>query len=1032
MVLRKAWCVMVGLPVWLSLCSRVVCAETIFSADDLDADGTATNTPPAALTLPPPMDYGPGFAKLREWGLPDVLGAEYVRFTPTMSYEYERPSKLSGNAWHWPKTTNTPARVVSGNLRLLTVVESEASGGKSTASRFRFSRSGGRGAKPLKPDQTMGEVKPAQLKKDLDLLLAALARPEAERLGRRQEFSGWFDHEGKIEGVENWLFLAAHAHRVGQTNEANRLVQIVFAEQEEPKAVLVQAVNAIADSRYQQAYQAFERNGDWAAYHKAAAGLIEAYPQGWTNRPAVERLAQQLAERLSGQPAEIKGEGVTPEASAVAAALAGVKTAPHAPEAGTPAPGEKAGTPDVASTPEAEEGAGQKARNGHWIWGGEDASPMGRMSSAGERRIKALGVRAVPMLAAMLGDPWLVRDRAEGGSEIDAMMRMQMSFSSFPRSLPAGFEVPADYLYSMLARPRSRGEIAEALLNEVLAERDAERSINFSEDSGDADARHEALRERAMDWYRTFKDKPADEIAMHFLKDGNDTMRRAAGAHLVTSTNTAHQAVLESLLLEPDEYNQMDDLLDAYIQHRKEAALPLLQKIAASRGIDLNAPPKEMDSSDDYAAMKLIGYARSMKPQDFDALLAELQKEKVDKSVWQQAYPSADGQDPVAALPKVLKAAADAKSAEGRAMLLALLQPMFSSRSEEKPPPVLPAPGEYAAQWKVLLADERAARMDPGAPSITVGQSSAWMMEWLYSGPDATADSELGLDPLQMLLHVLGDPVYKVVQARAEARLAGTPAKDLPALPDAAKVTAPRAAELEAQLGAKPLTREQAAALTMDEILWIAEQLEVHDDWSALLATSAFEIVSVTLPPETPAPLAELLGPWKGQTLTRDRLEALVKLLSTPGLAGPPLEVRVERKHLLAGTEVRVTTVASPEKATGREVIINYFEQLKLQSHRMLVAQSEYRFGLWDAGLVTPGAAVPPAPEAPAADDDALPGDEVSGGEEHLEEMLKSIEENFWEQMDDSMTGGDNPLTGFTLDFYFQQAGTPAAAPATE
>ena len=28
------------------------------------------------------------------------------------------------------------------------------------------------------------------------------------------------------------------------------------------------------------------------------------------------------------------------------------------------------------------------------------------------------------------------------------------------------------------------------------------------------------------------------------------------------------------------------------------------------------------------------------------------------------------------------------------------------------------------------------------------------------------------------------------------------------------------------------------------------------------------------------------------------------------------------------------------------------------------------------------------------------------------------------------LTGGDNPLTGFSLEFYFHRAGTPAAAPA--
>ncbi|QQL43974.1 hypothetical protein [Sulfuriroseicoccus oceanibius] len=90
-------------------------------------------------------------------------------------------------------------------------------------------------------------------------------------------------------------------YRAGYADEANELVHVALSVYPTPERVIDGVIDDLAEARYAEVYEAFQKSRDWQAYRDGVRSLVERFPRGWLCREGAMVLSEKLDARISGK-----------------------------------------------------------------------------------------------------------------------------------------------------------------------------------------------------------------------------------------------------------------------------------------------------------------------------------------------------------------------------------------------------------------------------------------------------------------------------------------------------------------------------------------------------------------------------------------------------------------------------------------------------------------------------------------------------------------------------------------------------------
>ena len=526
--------------------------------------------------------FSKGLDRIAELGLPDMKGAMWMKIPGdsesyfTSSYQFqEMAAKLSGNAWK--RATDPPTYLEFGSAITLSSDQPETK----TSDADGEAKPGllGKMLQNYQDKNPEAEKKPkapepvvSQAAKDAAKLVKALEKASVvESVNDSIEY-GSANLHGRL------MLFAAQLQAAGETESANALAAALFKAVDNDSALIDGAISHLADTDYATAVNSFFETTDWQAYHTAIKALLEKFPRGWADAPAVALLSTNLEKRsATPPPLSLPGIAVKPEALALLDKLLVKHTVKTSDEALAKAQGM-----DLNQYP-----ARQRAEMIQWLranagegisfsdtslWLLPSEGKGDEQTSSPIESIKAMRMDGFIALAAAVTDETLVpiRKQNEGGG--------YYSSSESPAAL-------IRRRYANLARPISRGEIAAALISSAIPTQEDPYSNSTPPDPAD-------LAAQAIEFWKANKDKSGVELATLYIAEGSDNQRSFASSYLAASKDPAAHAAFEKTVLESNDPLSLIQAVESYLDARKAAA-----KTFANAYIKLirDNPPSEED-----------------------------------------------------------------------------------------------------------------------------------------------------------------------------------------------------------------------------------------------------------------------------------------------------------------------------------------------------------------------------------------------------------------------------------------------------
>ena len=831
--------------------------------------------PLLAAEEPATPGFGPGLQQLAGLGLPDMKGATWVRPPKdaedsfARSYEFrELGVRMQGGAWKLPG--DPPRRIgfatgspLEGEEAPATTPPPEPPAEPGILGKMLRKHAASQAPKPATP-------KPGpSLDEDVKALLAALAKPAViEELSEQAEY-------GRAELPGRLLIFAAQLHAAGHADHANRLAAALFAAIPGKTVVIDAAVHHFAETEFKRLSDTFFTDADWKSYQSGLRALLAKYPRGWADGPAVALLLPAVDKRVAGEkPATpaLPDHTLTPDALAALDQLLATPTS-----AGGGQDDEafaRSQGMDLSKFPASQramilaqlraQASGGSFDPGLWLLPGDPPEgPGGPL-----QQLTAMGMDGLLALAAVATDDTLTHSRNanQGGSSY---------FSNHESA-----EAITARRYRDLDRPKSRGEIARALLAATLPD---------NSDDSDAELDGTLLRDSALEFWKKHGTKSPVELALVFLAEGGDEQRSAAAGHLVESDEPAAHAAFEKAVLSADDPVAFASDVETYLDARKAAAKPFFTAYSkllrtALDGVDFEKMDYSTGSYTVRQAGSVDAYLKKLGMKIGDVSLKEMAREalKADLAPGARRFHSlgeAFQSAPVAELLDLVAEIAPDADAAGRLELYqVLVWRAYREEDDDKASAPIPIAPPLAANWRKLLVDPSALAEGWFSSSgcTTHGHAAAMALE-LAVDPSAS-------DSLRLLFQVLDDPaqVAPLITRRATARLDGT---EIPALPDAAKVSAERIREIVAKVAtfSGPEVVFYIRALNLDErAAWAAHLEKLLAEDEPALPTSLLDLrgfVTRTGGPGHDAALLEKTGISDGSSITPKSLTTLANTM---------------------------------------------------------------------------------------------------------------------------------------------------------
>jgi hypothetical protein len=852
----------------------------------------------------PVRDFGGGFTKFYQLGMPDVTGATYgkVEFT---HYGYAGDFGLSsgrnidqlglsGNGWKLKSLGEGSNRYVLGAVQLLDAMDMKAFEAWQKKQRDAMAKAGAASPQAMpawdQPAMPAVKWKPGDVAKDVVKVLKALesARDEDSSVA-------WIAYDIKSGG--ELLLMAAQLYRAGMKDEANRIADRLFALNKNPRQLLESAVGIIATDQYNQSYGEFRRTRDWAKWYGSLTNLSARFAGSWTMLPGVNQLSGMVKAR-AGQaaPPPLSGEGLAAEDQELARRLA----------------------------VEAPVTVGNSFY-GHecWIFPQPHHRQMARLAATNDAIFAVVnrGLTAVPMLVAMLKDGTLtLRDRQQGGVYVDPFMSMGM-----------GGEQSGDAMFNSLQRPMTRGEIARSMLQPILLMDERQRGGLQRMAADDFAVECEA-------WLKEHKGKTVEQLAKVYVEKGDHNQRQYAMNCLMRGKNAeANRAEVEKMLLAlVKDSTDTPYIVQEYVRQRKDKASNFVEQVAAimsvtnapaqppagMAGRHVRRPPRGAERDVFVKQLRDLVSARSVRDLLNDYVSGSQSSATVRMKLAEQL-----GREPAdESLAALLDAAGKVGDPAKACMLLSMVHALKYSQpggvdetddESMEPGAVAPVankfdPAKHAEPWNKLLSDKR-------GTNRTVGEAAAWAIETLYS------DDQRAMVPGAFpgggdvaVLAMLGDRGRGLLAERARARLAGKP---VPELPSADKVDDAQRKRITAGLLDAADPSAALAKLTADEDLAVREIGRTNKALSAKLRPLADKIVDVQVPPDMQA-ASGLAAKIKGRLFDKETVRTVVDSCLQMAKEGNSFNVVVSRRPGACGTSVAFSKPAAPDQ--NPEVAVYY------------------------------------------------------------------------------------------------------------
>lgn len=1027
----------------------------------LAAASCLSTVAPAAPQTP---DYSRGFQSFYALGLTDVKEAGYVRLDASAIGGMDPFSRsgnripATGNAWLIERIDDDEAVFLLCDCRRITVISKakqqkeiqEKMAALAAGSKTEDTADGDIDAYSMNGDsigdgrRNTGSWKPANLTEDAQKWVTFLeALPDDDEDQRRET----------LQALCGPLFLmAAHMHRQGATAEANRLASLLFIKTGDSTKVIESSISILADTQYADLYRDFKKDRDWTTLGGKVNALLARFSRGWSRRDAVARAASLIAPRLAGPPAPLAAPELSVEDQALAAELGTTTNAVALRQYGQ----------SVWLLPEETQ---------------EDPAASDAMPSV-LSRIKARRTDAIPLLIALLGDTYpTVVDNPSGSP--DNFMYSYSYYSSYGMESPQAAERVAaqmtDHYFAGLPRPLTRGEIAETLLLQVIP---VPQDMFYDQSSSQDNARTEAIRLAASDWYAANKGKPARELAIGYLEQDPErggTQQQEALLYLAGAGSTQELAMVESKLLTLAPA-QGYGLAMQYATVRGDDARPFIERYIA-----ILTTPVEPAQSDGGDALFVQSRGRSDNKKwmeriilQFKGLLSNEGLEELLTGVVSGTHKigtinSSLGraiarEKPERAISLLLEAAINTKDAATAVTFLQTIQMIpYSHQSGRRgrapkageEPFVMPKPADHADRWLALLDDERTVPEAYGSGGdSTIGLTAAYMIASM-----ASENPEMGMydEDLYAAQALFGTRLTPLIKQRARLLLEGKIPEELPPLPSAENISAEARVPLLAGLmaGEDPAAlRERVNALSMDEELAVLEEAEENTALNAKLAPLANIITDVNCQTDNAGIKAALEG-LKNTALTRKTAEQLFEAVRELAPGGKPaMQGMIARTPGMGGVKITLRE-STAQESRMLEMSSGYRSQNSVPMIiGMLRAEDDYESGRWPAAedktlekpnpeektepvvseaetrrqqfiktmLAASGQALPP--EALAALESMSEEDFADMGKE--EQFSDEQNEEFWKSVEKCCQPGD--AIGHHLNIMFYAVGPQAAS----
>ncbi len=860
--------------------------------------GTVLLVLQAAPAQSPVPDFSRGFLHFQGLGLPDLTNATYVRLDQDAAmamgsrYMHRGETAIPGSdgAWLVKRISDDEAEILTSAQQRMILVSPQkwkvewqekiaaarqaAMSGDLDMEMNPYGQIGQADTRRIPGSWT--EADPVADGRALIAYIEKLAPP-----GNEDDY----DENPLQTAAGEMLLSAANLHRRGAAAEANRLAQLLFEKGGGQQDVIEQAVSLLADAQYADLYQAFMRTRDWDAYRTGMNALTTLFARGWHRRAAVLRVVPSVESRAAGPAPVPAGDGLDEENLALAAALA-------APRQG------------ASATPPAL----HEYSNELWII--PDPEAQADKPADAVAQVKRRGLQAIPLLLALLSDTYPTEyDNPAGSIQMrNDSLHFRSSGAVPPQVVAQMAKQRTDAFHASLPRPLTRGEIAAALLRQVVPIPD---ELRYSRHSGTAADPVQVLRTVAESWYAASKDLSTADIALGYLRagdgDGSNPHQMAALRYLAQHGGEAVFTEIERVLLAMDPM-QASGMAMEYAQQRGDGARPFITsfinrlkpsgKPAATGGNDLFVQQPEYSGSDNGNAQ----WSRHMIKQ-FEALLVNEPLEKLlaavnaGESQIRIQYPilakAAAKETPERATGLLLAAAVNATNVQTTSQLIGLVSTLPYTRMSGRnrkggakvPPPEMPAPSVHRDLWSKLLDDERPVPSHTQfTGTTTLGEQTAWILE-RFSADVAAQMQEMGNEQLYTMLP--GKQMTTLLLRRARLRIEGVPADKLPPLPDAANVTADALETLIADLiaTAPEALPGRIAALSLDEQLAMIKETGRNQPLREALRPLANRIQRVEIKVDDPA-IQSLLQALSQQPVSKavvEQLFAAVQSIATNG-----------------------------------------------------------------------------------------------------------------------------------------------------
>ncbi len=929
-----------------------------------------------AVHAAPPRDYAVGVAKLSLLGLPDVRQATYVQLDAGYAATgelamYGNEPKLAGNAWLLTIKPDGTAVMLLDQVRVIEVLPPALAEARMKARLEAMSRAAaGNGATAESdaaedvPDPVAGKWKEADLAADIHAVTEYLEKSDA-----RSDYA--------VERSAGLLFLfAAQVHSRGQSAEANRMMALLFEKVGDSRTVLGAAINRIADAQYQEAYRAFATSGNWTQYLAAMEAQTARFGTVWRQAPVVARAMQAVRAQLaSGTPPTLAGDGLTDDDRRIAGLL---------------------GRPDaVVSLRHPVFGGGT------WVLQEPAASPTSGKPPGPLDLIQQRGTAAIPLLVALLADGRLVRTSGESSQ----------SFPHFSSDDDPMDDEEIERTWANFPRPHSMGEVARRILAPlVLSEEEARGAVGA--------ITPELLAQKSQVWYSQHKSDDRAALRRLFLASG----RQEVIWRMIRSSEAADQEAMEAYLLAGKDLLERLSVAVEYVRFRGVAAKAFVGRYVAelnklpAAGPAASPGPMQRPSP----AGKLAAVIKTLEElvseetgeQQLQELLAVEQpwsEEKLQK-VAPSLVTKLARQDPTAVRTALLQACLKTQDTiladflvrcvglDRMARLRARSQGGAAATQVEEP--TLAA---HADLWRQVMARPRSKATGSlfDSASLDFDVLVAYTIEELYGEVEsANADPELA--------QILGDRLYPFMVQRAQARLAGKPAAELPGYPNKAGVGAERRAEITRLLqeATTENQHEVSGRLSLADLLVVPELVAADPKLNEKLVAGSHVIREVRLP-EGNVDLARVCLSLKDKMLDRAAFEALVAECRRQEPLGIDISVILERRLPLAGLVLRVGAVAVPQRLSApADQVAAYPQAVLIAAVQAEGDEAVSGMAQWPLGAAPTPA---PAPASAATDDDLLP---TSGRSSPFGNHTRD-DADFWESFRKLFVATRSPCTPY-------------------